>query len=184
MLFVLISLVFSCSSTTNDGNLSIIVEKIQIPIDEKFLNTYQIWDSYYENEESKLLAYNATRHSFDLFSLDKQSTLSQIPLEREGPDGIDKVDGLDYYNEDSIFLYSRGKLYISTIEGKISKVHSLYELFNFDGGGEPSINFYFKLRYNPVSKSVAFFIVYHNTDQKSKGNLPLIGLLNLETMLS
>lgn len=62
MLFVLISLVFSCSSTTNDGNLSIIVEKIQIPIDEKFLNTYQIWDSYYENEESKLLAYNATRH--------------------------------------------------------------------------------------------------------------------------
>lgn len=68
------------------------------------------------------------------------------------------------------------------IEWKISKVHSLYELFNFDGGGEPSINFYFKLRYNPVSKSVAFFIVYHNTDQKSKGNLPLIGLLNLETL--
>ena len=182
ILFVLIPLVFSCSSTTNDGNLSINVEKIQIPIDENFLNTYQILDSYYENEESKLLAYNETRHSFDVFSLDKQSTLSQIPLEREGPDGIDKVDGLDYYNEDSIFLYSRGKLYISTIEGKISKVHSLYELFNFDGGGEPSINFYFKLRYNPVSKSVAFFIVYHNTDQKSKGNLPLIGLLNLETL--
>jgi hypothetical protein len=55
-------------------------------------------------------------------------------------------------------------------------------LFNFDGGGEPSINFYFKLRYQPVSKSIAFFIVYHNTDQKSKGNLPLIGSLNLKTL--
>ncbi|AEL27338.1 hypothetical protein Cycma_3621 [Cyclobacterium marinum DSM 745] len=182
MLFVLISLVFSCSIPTNKEHLALDIEKIQIPIDENFLNTYQVWDSYYENKESKLLAYNATRHSFDLFSLDKQSTLNQIPLEREGPDGIDKVDGLDFHNEDSVFLYSRGKLYISSLNGKISKVHSLYELFNFDGGGEPSINFYFKLRYNPVSKSVAFFIVYHNTDQKSKGNLPLIGLLNLETL--
>lgn len=182
IIIILIFVIFSCSSTTHEENLAINVEKIQIPIDENFLNTYQIWDPYYKNEESKLLAYNEKRHSFDLFSLDKKSIINQIPLEREGPDGIDKIDGLDYHNEDSIFLYSRGKLYISSLNGKISNVHSLYKLFNFDGGGEPSINFYFKLRYQPVSKSIAFFIVYHNTDKKSKENLPLIGLLNLKTL--
>ena len=182
ILFIIIALVFSCSTPTNEGTLVIDMEKIQIPIDENFLNTYQIWDPFYENEESRLMAYNEKRHSFDLFSLDEKSILNQVKLEREGPNGIDKVDGLDYHNEDSIFLYSRGKLYISSLDGKISKVHSLYELFNFDGGGEPSINFYFKLRYQPVSKSIAFFIVYHNADQKSKGNLPLVSLLNLETL--
>lgn len=182
ILFVLISLIFSCSTPTNEEHLALDIEKIQIPIDENYLNTYQVWDSYYENEESKLLAYNETRHSFDLFSLDKKSTLNQISLEREGPNGIDKVDGLDFHNEDSVFLYARGKLYISSLNGKISKVHSLYDLFNFEDGGEPSINFYFKLRYQPVSKTVAFSMVYHNTDPKSKANLPLIGSLNLETL--
>ncbi len=71
IIIILIFVIFSCSSTTHEENLAIHVEQIQIPIDENFLNTYQIWDPYYKNEEAKLLAYNEKRHSFDLFSLDK-----------------------------------------------------------------------------------------------------------------
>lgn len=56
------------------------------------------------NDETLLIDYNNKTHSLQLYSINKRKQKLIIPLLSDGPEEIDRVTGVCFVNEDSIFL--------------------------------------------------------------------------------
>lgn len=179
LIVVLLSL-FSCKQEIEYDFDEPNVTKITIPIDENYLNSYQVWQTFKEIDQNNLIAYNNRKHTLDFFALDNEKVLRQVQLNYEGPNGVGEISSLYYHNPDSIFLYERSKLHIINSDGQLANTYSLYDYFEGLEGGEPICNFYFKLKYDSDSKSIPFYLLYNQAQQNEKSSKPLIGLFNLE----
>lgn len=56
------------------------------------------------NDETRLIIYNQNTHSLQIYSIHERNLKLIIPLKDEGPEGIERVTGICFVNEDSIFL--------------------------------------------------------------------------------
>ncbi|MDN3205097.1 DUF4221 family protein [Algoriphagus sediminis] len=180
LLFILI-LLFSCSKDFQNQDLTIDVERIQIPISENELNSYYVYSSYHQKGE-KLITYNRTKHSFDFFDLEKQTVLRNVLLERQGPNGIGNLEALLWVAEDSVFAYERGLLYLLDEDGQVREKYELYKAYQNENLGEPVLNFYFKLNFNKEDETIYFFQIPMNLTQSEKVGIPLVSTLNISTM--
>jgi len=183
-LYLLLLQIFlvSCESLSNSENsLNFDLEYISIPITSDYLNTYQGIHSYNYKDQNYLLAYNNTRHSLNYFDLDKNEVIKSVQLDHDGPNAIGDINSLFFHNQDSIFLFERGILHLANSEGQVVDSYNLYELFNTQQDGEPSINFYFKLNYNPVTKNILFYLNSPYNSVKEKSKLSKVGTLNVQS---
>lgn len=165
--FLLICLFLSCAKSQDrliesqyGKAISFEKEEINIPIDDKTLTSYQVISCFQENENNLVYAYNSPMHSLDIFNLNDQS-ISHLPLNKEGENGILKnVSGLYVHQEDSLWLYSQGFLYLVNNEGEVK---GKYEL-PFPEGGFIMVETNFsmatiKLFYHPQRNSVFYLTV-------------------------
>lgn len=165
--FLLICLFLSCAKSQDrliesqyGKAISFEKEEINIPIDDKTLTSYQVISCFQENENNLVYAYNSPMHSLDIFNLNDQS-ISHLPLNKEGENGVLKnVSGLYVHQEDSLWLYSQGFLYLVNNKGEVK---GKYEL-PFPEGGFIMVETNFsmatiKLFYHPQRNSVFYLTV-------------------------
>ena len=174
--------IYSCERADSvSGVLKSSIESVFIPLHVTHSNSYQIIHSYHEEGVNKLITYNDIVHGLIFFDLDAAKVLADTPLEVDGPNAIGKINSLYFHNSDSIFLYERGKLHIANSEGHLVDSFNLFELFDVEKVGEPNLNFYFKLIYNSVSKTVLFNLTQHFSTAKGKGDDSKIAALYINT---
>lgn len=175
----LITFLISCKESNNLDTLNFSTKKIVIKIDENYLNSYMDWHPYTTEETTMLVGYNPRMHSLDFFDLEKLQPVEQIKLEKEGPNAVGNVQGLFLHSKDSVFLFERGKLHLANEKGQVYTTFQLYDLFGFEGKGEPNVNYYFKLKYFPENHSIPFNVTYHNSSLLEKQKSPLVNELNI-----
>lgn len=180
VVILICTILLGCSNKKSDSFIDPYIEKIVIPIDENYLNYYQVWQNFEFENKQKLIAYNNKRHSLDFFDLSNKKVIGQVLLESDGPNAVGSINSLYYHNQDSVFIYERGKLHIINDLGEKRHTFSLYDFFDAGVNGEPICNYYFKLYYEANTKSVPFYLLYHNIEQDEKSNKPLVGKLNIE----
>jgi len=170
---------FGCEKKKETTKLKFEKEKVSIPISSDQLNSYQEF-SIYKTGSNKMVGYNNLRHTLDFFDLDEQKVEKSQTLDSDGPNGLGKIESLYWHNEDSIFMYERGKLHIVSSKGEKVDTFDLYEIYGNLNLGEPVCNFYFKLNYVKETKEVYFFMVNQTVELKEKSNLSLITSLAVE----
>ncbi len=88
--------------------------------------------------------YNNQIHSIDLFDLEKQLPIQQLRLFKEGPESVQRVEGIYFHNLDSIFVLSDNYLMLFNSEGKLSNrisingasPNELFQSYYFTAGNE------------------------------------------------
>lgn len=178
-LVLLCFLSFACTRKEVSTELNFEQERISIPISSGQLNSYQEF-SVYKTENNRMVGYNYLRHTLDFFDLDKQKLERSLSLASDGPNGLGQIQSLDWHNEDSIFMYERGKLHIVSSKGEKVDTFDLYEIYGNLNLGEPVCNFYFKLNYSKETKEVYFFMINPTIDLKEKIELSLVTSLTIE----
>ena len=178
-LVLLCFLLFACNRKEVSTELNFEQERISIPIYSEQLNSYQEF-SVYKTENNRMVGYNHLRHTLDFFDLDNQKVERSQSLVSDGPNGLGQIQSLYWHNEDSIFMYERGKLHIVSSKGKKVETYDLYEIYGNLNLGEPVCNFYFKLNYSKETKEVYFFMVNPSVELQDKSDLNLITSLSIE----
>lgn len=102
-----ISLIFisSCNFSQNlqvpENQFLVKTKSLRLPLDEK--STYEFY--IYQIVRDTLLVLNQVNYSLDFYSLTEQKLIHRIPVEREGVNGLERLNTFYYHNADSIFLF-------------------------------------------------------------------------------
>lgn len=130
ILFFMLFVLFSCAdrktglnqSSLQRDSLSCTVRNIQgFPqADILELKSYYI-SSFVDFDSVKgMMAYNYRLHSLDLINVEGNYSISSIPLQREGPDGIPgRISGICPVSEDSTWVYDGISMYLINGLGKV-----------------------------------------------------------------
>lgn len=134
----------SCSYNSNKESLkdniygqirTLSCKTSEIITDENTLYDYNIQSFFTtkKNEEC-ILAYNYQTHSFDIFNLSTRK-ISHTKLKDEGKDAIiPDLQGLYVHNEDSVWAYNSGIIYLLDLQGIVKRTIRIDKLQN-----EPAI---------------------------------------------
>ena len=141
--FPFVLIFFAACSTknlTNDsGLISVEYDTIQIPITERYLQNYSHITGYSSDSLDLIYAYNHFLHKMDVFDVTNRRCFNSIPLEREGPDGINVAvnftvcDSMIYINS---FPFYYGINFSGKIETKLDQTKIInfpYNDFNLSG---------------------------------------------------
>lgn len=125
MLVLLLSLITcSCAfeSTNQSADKGCSIDSLQVLNIEapEIATLYRVNHSI---GDGVILAYNTLRHTLDWIDLNKEEKVldRRLDLASEGPRGIEKVRGLFYHNQDSIFLLSAYHFYLISYSGQLLK---------------------------------------------------------------
>ena len=168
VLILLQFLVFSCKQeelrlkdNTEGIPTSLIVKKESIVVDDQCLLDYTMLSTYKspENESGFIYGYNYKTHSLDILDTWTRK-ISHIALQSDGPHAILlQIQGLYVYNEDSIWVYNQGTIYLINNEGEVQEkivVSDLKEGFVItDTNYSIAAN---KLYYNKKRKSLFYTV--------------------------
>lgn len=134
---IFITLIFLCSSCKKEKTLieniyankvNFVAEEVSIPLSEGLLlKEYYLSASFHNDTATILAAYNYKEHGLDFVNL-KDKTTSQIKLEKSGPSGISRIEGLFIHNPDSIWLYNEtGNIYLINQKGELKNKLSILD---------------------------------------------------------
>jgi len=182
-IFILIQ-ISSCNTKPEQGSDDLfqnhVIDTLNISLDSIAKQSYSVFTINHKTNE--FIGFNNTINALDFFSLPDQKFTKRLTLAYDGPNGISNIKGLHYHNPDSIFAYSRGKIsIINEIDGQVENVNLYDILQNNNIAFEPAINNYFRLYFDPVSKTIPFFNIYYGEDKGYKENTPLISYLDLKS---
>ncbi len=102
-----IGLIFisSCDFSQNlqvpENQFLVRTKTVRLPLDEK--STYEFF--IYQVVGDSLLVLNQVNYSLDFYSLPDQKLIHRIPVEREGVNGLERLNTFYFHNADSIFLF-------------------------------------------------------------------------------
>lgn len=122
---------FSCSSVEkrigvgqNDRlkNIFLKIDSVKIDIDTLSSNVNTIYSVINNGNNSVYCLYSRSKHSLEYYSLSKNNLLNRVILEKEGPQGVQQLDGIYAYTKDSIFLFSASYFYLIDIKGEVKNV--------------------------------------------------------------
>ena len=130
----------SCGSNkqqTAEETMTDRIENFSVKVPE---NSIQI----YENSDCRaiaatidgrecMVAYSAPLHSIDIIALDSLSLFKQIKLEGEGPNGVNQVSGIFYYDDSFILKCATGFCRISR-EGKVVSKWGMFDYLDKNKG--------------------------------------------------
>lgn len=95
------SCVFSSNSQKSSDQFLTKTKSVHLPLDEK--STFEIY--MYQVVGDSLLVLNQVNYSLDIYSLSKEIQTGRIKIQREGANGIERLNSFYYHNQDSIFLF-------------------------------------------------------------------------------
>ncbi len=103
--FFILILINSCNSSNEsrqaENQFLVKTKTVRLPLDEK--STYEFY--IYQVVGDSLLVLNQVNYSLDFYSLSDQELIHRIPVEREGVNGLERLNTFYYHNPDSIFLF-------------------------------------------------------------------------------
>jgi hypothetical protein len=102
---------FSKSSKALDEQYLIKTKSMHLPLDEK--STYEFF--VYQVVADSFLVLNQVNYSLDIYSLSEEKLIGRINVEREGLNGLERLNTFHYHNKDSIFLFPQFQLKNSLI---------------------------------------------------------------------
>lgn len=113
--FFLVVFLNSCEFSDKSQNLGKQflpkIKSVQLPLDEK--STYEFF--IYQVVGDSLLVLNQVNYSVDIYSLSEEKLKGRIHVEREGLNGLERLNTFYYHNQDSIFLFRQFQLNNSLI---------------------------------------------------------------------
>ncbi len=113
-----------------DNNVLERIENFSVDVTEDCIQIYE--NSYCRPTTAQIegtdymIAYSMPLHSIDLIALNGKSSFKQIKLERQGPDAVNDIRGLFYYDHSFVLNCSEGFCRVNE-EGKIISKWSLHE---------------------------------------------------------
>ena len=141
--------------------------EVNINLDEKSLNTYNLLSSLFYNGKDIIYAYNYLTHAIDIINI-TDNNISHINLDSEGLNGLSKeINGLYANSSDSIWVATMTDISLIDSTGQVMKRHSLLErntgvamiMCNFS-------SFTSKIYFNKKRNSL-FYLVMVVNDNKS-----------------
>lgn len=87
------------------------IKSVQLPLDEK--STYEFY--IYQVVGDSLLVLNHVNYSVDLYSLSEKRLIGRTQVEKEGANGLQRLNTFYFHNKDSIFLFPQFQLNNSLI---------------------------------------------------------------------
>ncbi len=125
ILLIIISFCFiSCNNDlnktiiSNNTNFSIKIDTISISIDSTFLQYYS--KTNFNKRNNKLYCYNSILHRIDYLSFENNTDNGYIQLQKDGPNGIKRVNDVYVKSEDQIFLISYNRIVEINSRGEIT----------------------------------------------------------------
>ena len=84
---------------------------------------YEVSGIVHNREELIFVGYDATRHTLNVIDVSGRKVLKSVPLEKEGPMGVDQISGLYCQSLDSIFAVGMNSdlIYLLNAEGGIRR---------------------------------------------------------------
>lgn len=144
------SIIISKDSTIK---LSYTIDTLSINLDGFLKHDYP-YASHFENEKTNyFIGYNEISHKLDVFDLINKNYVTSIPIERDGPNGLDEPWDFYIHNLDSIFYLSKnGALVTLDMNGEVSKKANLSKINPYKGIKAHPISFkiYFDKERNRV----------------------------------
>lgn len=168
------------TSYSNFSMLNFRVDTLRISLDNKTEESFEVFSKYSKDDSDFLIFYDAYNHRLISVDLEKSEVGKTINLELNGPKGVGPIEGIHYENEDSVFIYERGRIKILDSSGT---PYISYNLLNLKTPNDKEVgflytNYFFKLLYNNQHKCL-----YLNNIFKGNRNLalknPLVAVLNL-----
>ena len=119
LFLTIINFCYSCKlkSPEQSDTTKIYWDTIKIAIDENYYGIYTMLSDVYKD---KLYGYNHKLRTIDVFDLSNRKAIQNIPLEKEGPDGIPLVDGYSVCGNE-IIINGRTQYIIIDTTGKVKK---------------------------------------------------------------
>lgn len=157
---------------------------VSIPIDSLSLYYYQKHSILKINDNYFLYGYNHMTHSIDIFNITKRKLVRHIPLEKQGPNGIIQVYGLNVLDSSNIYVIDQYKLKCLNNFGDITSWYTL----NYDDLSNNLSGYFIQFneaRFNITQQNDTFIGYFIDSrirgDNREKGNLthPIIGTINL-----
>ncbi len=139
ILYILVSFyLLSCSGQKADTKLEFDYEliensEIKFPLDKSTSNV-ELYLEVIEDPDNgrELLAYlSRTKLAILYFDIAEQKLVKEIPLQREGPEGVGKPTGAYVVSWDSIYVIAANNYQVSLIDQN-AKVHRRYRLLDGD----------------------------------------------------
>jgi len=149
------------------------LDSLEIGIDSLSMNPYFIYDKFKDdlNDDNIFVGYNVNVHTLDFFSFGKRKLIKRLFLTQDGIGAINEVLSFDFYNWDSIFVYSRAQLKVIDSSGIVRSKFNLIDNDLIDYYGEPVADFYFNLEYLKERKSILFYNVIYPPSLRSDRNI-------------
>ncbi|GAB3652009.1 hypothetical protein GCM10028791_21370 [Echinicola sediminis] len=93
---------------------------IALPLDAETPNI-SVGLAYYRTERPWLFNWNPKAHSLQMYDLDKENLFKEITFEREGEEGVGRIQGFHVHNLDSIFLFpqNKGEIFLTDTSGLV-----------------------------------------------------------------
>lgn len=169
---LIVSLLLSCNTKTEEGNLSLqVIETVKIPLDST-VNPNRTTYQYINSDSGEFLALqNKSVHGIEIFNLKTGAHKKKIKLQREGPNGSGSVNGFRIFSNDSLLVASYPqKLMLFNFEGiktsefpikdtknDVNYISSTSEIpFLFDGkkvfGAQPFFRDFFDMTASDLNK--------------------------------
>lgn len=135
---------FSKKSSGLENSYLTKIKSMQLPLDEK--STYEFF--MYQVVAGSLLVLNQVNYSLDIYNLSEEKLIGRIQVEKEGLNGLERLNSFYYHNQDSIFFFPQFQLknsILADINGNVVN-RIQHEDFNIDIGdlinhvGTPSIS--------------------------------------------
>jgi hypothetical protein len=93
------------SKSKDKQNLEIVyLDTLKIPLEDKFLANYRRYHYAKREKDDVLVGYNRTSNSIEFINLRSKKIYSSVSFPSNGPDGVRRVNGIFYHNQDSIFI--------------------------------------------------------------------------------
>lgn len=130
----------SCSSERNETlfiseyQVKLGNESIQFELDSLTSLDFQKWR--FNNEHNLFYFFNSINRSLYIYEIGKEAPQAIIPLEREGPNGIPKIDQVYVHDLDNIFILSEYNDHTATIINRKGEIKNRFILSN-RASGEP-----------------------------------------------
>ncbi len=151
-----ICICFGCYSPKEVHKSQVVfkVDSVSVPIDSSYLDSYYVFD--YDDISDTFIGYSASKHAIAFVSLNNLTENFQAVLSREGPNQIGDIQGINYLNKDSIFVFEYGFIKLIDTKGTVKEVFRLHDITNkkLPKSTVLSVNQYFKLHYNKTRNSI------------------------------
>lgn len=135
IILVLISfLIFSCADEknpeihTNEYHVRLALDSIYFELDSITSLDFEKWR--YNSDQKLFYFFNKLNPTLYIYKVGEEFPVAIIPIDREGPNGIPKIDQIHVHNLDSIFILSQFNDHFASLINREGKIQNRFILSN------------------------------------------------------